>query len=148
MRGVKIVCDFRRLYMSGDAPVPLPDSTLLLSAYAENSSAFPFGLLIALIVLVFLSGFFSMTETAFTGANRIKLRTLAAGGNARAKKVLDLAENKFDKLISVLLVGNNIINLTASTLCVLFFQKILWQTQSPDPYFPLLLHLPCQRPHP
>lgn len=111
--------------MSGDAPVPLPDSTLLLSASAENSSAFPFGLLIALIVLVFLSGFFSMTETAFTGANRIKLRTLAAGGNARAKKVLDLAENKFDKLISVLLVGNNIVNLTASTLCVLFFQKIL-----------------------
>ena len=111
--------------MSGDAPVPLPDSTLLLSASAEVSSAFPFGLLIALIVLVFLSGFFSMTETAFTGANKIKLRTLATGGNARAKKVLDLAENKFDKLISVLLVGNNIVNLTASTLCVLFFQKIL-----------------------
>lgn len=97
----------------GDAPVPLANTS------------FPTGTLIALIVLVLLSGFFSATETAFTSANKIKLRTLAGNGNKRAKQVLDLAENKFDKLISVLLVGNNIVNLTASTLSVLFFQKIL-----------------------
>ena len=110
--------------MSGDAPVPLANTfnSLLLSS---NSVAFPTGILVALIILVFLSGFFSATETAFTSANKIKLRTLAQSGNVRAKKVLDLAENKFDKLISVLLVGNNIVNLTASTLSVLFFQKIL-----------------------
>lgn len=99
--------------MTGDAPVPLPDAS------------FPTGLLIALIVLVFLSGFFSAAETAFTSVNKIKLRTLAGNGNSRAKNVLSLAENKYDKLISVLLVGNNIVNLTASTLSVLFFQKIL-----------------------
>ena len=86
--------------MTGDAPVPLPDAS------------FPTGLLIALIVLVFLSGFFSAAETAFTSVNKIKLRTLAGNGNSRAKNVLSLAENKYDKLISVLLVGNNIVNLS------------------------------------
>lgn len=113
--------------MSGDAPVPLPDYSLLLTASANTSSgsSFPVGIFIALIVLVLLSGFFSATETAYTSANKIKLRTLAGNGNKRAKLTLNLAENKFDKLISVLLVGNNIVNLTASTLSVLLFQKVL-----------------------
>ncbi len=110
--------------MTGDAPVPLPDNLLLL-APDQSGGAFPIGILIALIVLVVLSGFFSATETAFTSANKIKLRTLAGNGNKRAKQVLELTENKFDKLISVLLVGNNIVNLTASTLSVLLFQQVL-----------------------
>jgi len=113
--------------MSGDAPVPLPDYSLLLTSSADlsKSSSFPVGIFIALIVLVLLSGFFSATETAYTSVNKIKLRTLAGNGNKRAKLTLNLAENKFDKLISVLLVGNNIVNLTASTLSVLLFQKVL-----------------------
>ena len=66
-------------------------------------------LLIALIVLVLLSGFFSAAETAFSCASRIKLRALAGGGNKRAAKTLDIAENKFDKLlrVSVLLRFSN-----------------------------------------
>lgn len=113
--------------MSGDAPIPLPYYSLLLTPSADlpKSSSFPIGIFIALIVLVLLSGFFSATETAYTSANRIKLRSLAGNGNKRAKLTLNLAENKFDKLISVLLVGNNIVNLTASTLSVLLFQKVL-----------------------
>ena len=49
-------------------------------------------LLIALVVLIFFSAFFSMTETAYSCANRIKLRALASNGNVKAQKVLTLAE--------------------------------------------------------
>ena len=97
-------------FFMGDDPLPLP---------------FPVGLLVSIIVLILTSGFFSAMETAYSCASRIKLRTLVGNGNKRAKKVLDLAENKFDKLISILLVGNNIVNLTASTLSVLFFQRVM-----------------------
>ena len=85
-------------------------------------------LLIALIVLVILSGFFSATETAYSCANRIKLRSLSANGNKKAAGVLEFAEQKFDRLISTLLVGNNIVNLTAATISTLFFGKILQGT--------------------
>lgn len=82
-------------------------------------------LLIAIIVLIILSGFFSGTETAFSCANRIRLRTLATAGNKKAEKVLVLAEQKFDKLISTILVGNNIVNITSATLATMFFAKLL-----------------------
>ena len=82
-------------------------------------------LLIALVFLVVLSAFFSATETAFSCSNRIKLRALSSNGNKRARLVVDLAENKFDKLISTILIGNNIVNITAATLSTLFFAKIL-----------------------
>lgn len=82
-------------------------------------------LLIALIVLIILSGFFSAAETAYSCASRIKLRALAGGGNKRAAKTLNLAENKFDKLLSTILVGNNIVNITTATLAALFFAGIL-----------------------
>ncbi len=82
-------------------------------------------LLIAIIALVILSGFFSGTETAFSCANRIKLRTLATAGNKKAEKILVLAEEKFDKLISTILVGNNIVNITTATLGTMLFAKLL-----------------------
>ncbi len=88
-----------------------------------SSDAVP--LLIAIIVLVIMSGFFSATETAYSCASRIKLRSLSTNGNKRAGRVLTLAEEKYDRLISTILVGNNIVNLTASTLATLFFAKIM-----------------------
>lgn len=78
-------------------------------------------LLIALIVLIFFSAFFSMTETAYSCANRIKLRTLASNNNKRAQKVLDLAEKDYDRLISTILIGNNIVNIVATTIATIFF---------------------------
>ena len=78
-------------------------------------------ILIALVVLVLLSGFFSSTETAYSCANRIKLRSLATSGNKRAKQVLDLAETNYDKLISTILIGNNIVNIVATTLATVLF---------------------------
>ena len=80
-------------------------------------------LLIAIIVLILLSSFFSSIETAYTSLNVIKVKSLAQKDNAY-QKVLNLYE-KYDKLISTILVGNNIVNITASSLSVLFFQKIL-----------------------
>ncbi len=82
-------------------------------------------ILIAIIALIIMSAFFSSTETAYSTANRIKLRSLASNGNKRAKKVLDLAESNYDKFITTVLVGNNIVNITATTLATIFFGLIL-----------------------
>ena len=82
-------------------------------------------LLIAIIALVLMSGFFSSTETAFSCASRIKLRTLSTSGNKQAKKVLDLAENHYDRFITTVLIGNNIVNLTASALGTILFGKLM-----------------------
>ena len=82
-------------------------------------------LLISLILLVLLSGFFSSTETAYSCVSRIKLKAMAEGGNKKASKVLYLSEENYDKLISTILVGNNIVNLSAATISALFFSKIL-----------------------
>lgn len=82
-------------------------------------------LLISLIVLIIFSGFFSATETAYSCASKIKLRTLFMNGNKKAGKVLDLAENRFDNLLSTILLGNNIVNLSASAIATILFAKIL-----------------------
>ena len=81
-------------------------------------------LLIAIIVLLLLSGFFSSMETAYSCANKIKLRSLSSNGNKRAERTLRLAEN-YDKLISTILVGNNIVNITTTSLATLFFALII-----------------------
>ena len=82
-------------------------------------------LLICIIILIILSGCFSLTETAFSCVNKIKMRAMSNAGNKKAEKVLNFVENKFDKLISTILVGNNIVNLTCATISTIFFAKIL-----------------------
>ena len=83
-------------------------------------------MLVALVVLVALSAYFSATETAFTSLNRIRLRTRADNGSLRAAKTLELAE-EYDKLLSTILIGNNIVNITATTvatvLCTKWFRQ-------------------------
>ena len=95
---------------------------------ANSISQFPVWLLVAILVLVLLSGFFSSTETAYSCASRIKLRTLVSNGSKRAKKVLDLAENNYDKFITTVLIGNNIVNLSASTLATIFFLQVMGES--------------------
>ena len=80
-------------------------------------------LLIALIVLIVFSAFFSATETAYTSLNVIKAKSLSQK-NPKYKKVLNLYD-KFDKLISTILIGNNIVNITATSISMLFFAKII-----------------------
>ena len=82
-------------------------------------------LIIAIVVLVLLSGFFSATETAFSCVNRIKLKTLIAQNKKYAKAVYDFADERFDKLVTAILVGNNIVNITASTLGTILFARII-----------------------
>lgn len=82
-------------------------------------------LFISLIILTFFSAFFSCTETAYSCVSRIKLKSLFSGGNKLAGKVLLLAEKKYDKLISTILIGNNIVNLSASSVAGILFAKLL-----------------------
>ena len=63
-----------------------------------------------------LSAFFSSNETALTTANKIRLRALADDGNKRAAMVLDVTENHTSKMLSAILIGNNIVNISASSL--------------------------------
>ena len=76
-----------------------------------------------MVVLVIFSGYFSATETAFSTFNRIRLKNLAEDGNRRAKMVLDLAEN-YDRLLSTILVGNNIVNILLTAIATVFFTNL------------------------
>lgn len=78
---------------------------------------------IFLIVLIILSGFFSSAETAFTTVNRVKMRTLEEEGNKRAAKVNKILEN-YSKMLSTILIGNNIVNLSASALATTLAMQI------------------------
>lgn len=69
-----------------------------------------------LVILLILSGFFSSAETALTMVNKIKLRSLAEDGDKRAELVLDVTENHSHKMLSAILIGNNIVNISASSL--------------------------------
>ena len=71
--------------------------------------------LIILFILLLLSGFFSSAETALTTVNKIRLRYLAEEGNKRAATILKITENS-GKMLSAILIGNNIVNLSASAL--------------------------------
>lgn len=78
------------------------------------------GLIAVLVVLILLSAYFSATETAFSSLNRIRLKNLADSGNRRAQRAQRLSEN-YDELISTILVGNNIVNIGASSLATVLF---------------------------
>lgn len=80
--------------------------------------------LIALVILIILSGYFSATETAFSALNRIKIKNLANDGNKKAQLVLDLSDN-YDSLISCILVGNNIVNILSTSIATAMFVKLI-----------------------
>ena len=71
--------------------------------------------LIILIILLILSAFFSSAETALTTVNKIRIRSLADEGNKRAKSVLKVTDDS-GKMLSAILIGNNIVNLSAASL--------------------------------
>ena len=77
------------------------------------------GLLIALFVLVFLSGGFSATETAYTGFSTVRMRRMALKKRS-ARVALNLSED-YNKILTTLLIGNNIVNIAAATLSTLLF---------------------------
>ena len=79
-------------------------------------------MILILVVLVILSAYFSATETAFTSLNRIRLKSKADSGNRRAALALKLVD-QYDNLLSTILVGNNVVNLSASSLATVFFTE-------------------------
>lgn len=87
-------------------------------------------LILVLVVLVFLSAFFSATETAFSSLNRIRLKNLAAGGSKRARLTYALAEN-YDELLSTILVGNNLVNIASTTIATVLFTRALGEGTGP-----------------
>ncbi len=80
--------------------------------------------LIILIILVLLSAFFSGTETAYTSVNKTRMKTLAQDGNKKAKAVMKI-EDKYEKFLSTMLVGNNIVNIAATAISTITFTEFL-----------------------
>ena len=78
---------------------------------------------VILLILVFLSAFFSSAETAFSTVNRVRMRSLAEEGNKRAIKVNKILD-RYSKMISAILIGNNIVNLSASALATTLAMNI------------------------
>ena len=76
--------------------------------------------ILILILLVAFSAFFSASETAYTSLNRVRVKSLANAGSRRAGNVLSLAE-QYDKLLSGILVGNNIVNILSASLAAVLF---------------------------
>ncbi len=91
-----------------------PASLILTAEPAVISPAIIFQIVV-LILLIVLSAFFSSAETAFSSANRIKMRSLADEGNKTAALVIKILDS-YSKLLSAILIGNNVVNLSASSL--------------------------------
>ena len=87
-------------------------------------------MLAALAALIALSAYFSATETAFTSLNRIRLKTRADDGDKRAARTLALAAD-YDRLLSTLLIGNNIVNNVATTIGAVLFIKLIGSAKGP-----------------
>lgn len=81
-------------------------------------------LIIALVFLVACSAFFSASETAFSSLNQIRLKSRAEDGDASAARVLAMVE-KYDKLLSTILIGNNIVNIAAASIGTILFTRAL-----------------------
>ncbi len=87
-------------------------------------------MILVLVCLVFLSAYFSATETAFSSLNRIRLKNMASGGNRRAQTALSLSEN-YDELLSTILVGNNIVNIASASIATTLFVAALGDGAGP-----------------
>ena len=81
-------------------------------------------MVVLIAALVMLSAFFSSTETAFSSVSRIRLKNIADNGDKRAKKALYIVDH-YDKALSTILVGNNIVNIASSALATLLFVSFL-----------------------
>ena len=80
--------------------------------------------IILMLVCLAFSAFFSASETAFTSFNHTKMKNLAAEGSKKANRVLKMSED-YNRLLSIILVGNNIVNITLSSVATLWFIDLL-----------------------
>lgn len=85
------------------------------------------GQILFIAMLILMSAYFSASETAFFSMNKIRMKNMASNGSKRAELVLKLAEN-YDKLLSSILIGNNIVNIASSSIATVLFVKWLGNT--------------------
>ena len=78
------------------------------------------GKIIFVIIMMIFSALFSSTETAYSSVNKLRLKNYSAQGDKRAAKALRLA-NKFDDVLTAVLIGNNIVNITTSSVSTVIF---------------------------
>ena len=81
-------------------------------------------MVIILALLIWASAFFSATETAYTSVNKIRIKNMATEGNKKAEKTLKILD-RFDALLSTLLIGNNIVNITSASIATVLFTNWL-----------------------
>ena len=87
--------------------------------------------LIIIVLCIIMSAYFSATETAFSSLNRIRIKNLAEKGNHRAALVMRLSE-RYDSLLSTILIGNNIVNIATASLATVLFVKMLGEDTGPS----------------
>ncbi|MBQ2863642.1 MAG: DUF21 domain-containing protein, partial [Clostridia bacterium] len=87
--------------------------------------------IIILVILTFFSAYFSATETAFSSLNKIRVKMMADEGNRRAALVYSMSEN-FDRLLTTVLIGNNIVNIASTSIATVLFISILGQASGPS----------------
>jgi len=87
----------------------------------DGNATFTF---IVLFFLIICSAFFSSAETAYTCVNKVRLKNMANSGNKRAERILNLVED-YDKLISSILIGNNIVNILSTSLATALFVGLM-----------------------
>ena len=83
-----------------------------------------------MIALLAMSSFFSATETSFSALNRTRLKNMAEKGNKRAAAALKLSEN-YDSLLSSILVGNNIVNISLASIGTVLFVDLMGSSSGP-----------------
>jgi len=95
------------------------------------------GQIIIIIVCLIGSGFFSGSETAFSTFNRIRMKKLAQDGNKKAQRVINISE-KYDKFITTVLIGNNIVNILLSSIATLLCVDLCIKFMGNDNYAPAI----------
>ena len=81
-------------------------------------------MMFVLALLILMSAYFSATETAFSTFNKIRMKNMAAEGNKKAALVLNISKD-YDKMLSTILIGNNIVNITSASLATVLFLSLI-----------------------
>ena len=86
--------------------------------------------LIIIVVCMIISAFFSASEMAFSSLNRVRIKSMAEQGNRKAQMVLKMLD-KYDDLLSTILVGNNVVNILCSSMATVLFIALLDEARGP-----------------
>ncbi len=110
-----------------------PSNTNIIPLFLSSFGAKEIGFIAAMVVLLVFSAFFSSTETAFTSFNKIRMKNLAQNGSKRAQLVTKI-EGKYDRFLTSVLIGNNIVNIALSSIATLFFIALFENATSSESF--------------